>query len=97
MEQLINITDAIFLGHVGEVELGASALASAEAPNSTWFQSRFAGHDCSQERGAKIQRNGKKLFPRSILFERVGRILKFYFLCVVTCYLEVFYSFSRDL
>ena len=27
MEQLINITDAIFLGHVGEVELGASALA----------------------------------------------------------------------
>lgn len=28
MEQLINITDAIFLGHVGEVELGASALAS---------------------------------------------------------------------
>ena len=28
MEQLINITDAIFWGHVGEVELGASALAS---------------------------------------------------------------------
>ena len=27
MEQLINITDAIFLGHVGEVELGASALS----------------------------------------------------------------------
>ena len=27
MEQLINITDAIFLGHYGEVELGASALA----------------------------------------------------------------------
>lgn len=27
MEQLINITDAIFLGHIGEVELGASALA----------------------------------------------------------------------
>jgi len=26
MEQLINITDAVFLGHVGEVELGASAL-----------------------------------------------------------------------
>ena len=93
MEQLINITDAIFLGHVGEVELGASALASVYY----LFQSRFAGHDCSQERGAKIQRNGKKLFPRSILFERVGRILKFYFLCVVTCYLEVFYSFSRDL
>ena len=27
IEQLINITDAIFLGHVGKVELGASALA----------------------------------------------------------------------
>ena len=27
IEQLINITDAIFLGHVGEVELGASAIA----------------------------------------------------------------------
>ena len=27
MEQLINITDAIFLGHYGEVELGASVLA----------------------------------------------------------------------
>lgn len=27
-EQLINITDAIFLGHVGETELGASAIAS---------------------------------------------------------------------
>lgn len=27
MEQLINITDAIFLGHVGEAELGASAIA----------------------------------------------------------------------
>ena len=27
MEQLINLTDTIFLGHVGEVELGASALA----------------------------------------------------------------------
>ena len=27
IEQLINITDAIFLGHYGEVELGAAALA----------------------------------------------------------------------
>ena len=26
MEQLINLTDTIFLGHVGEIELGASAL-----------------------------------------------------------------------
>lgn len=27
IEQLINITDALFLGHIGEIELGASALA----------------------------------------------------------------------
>ena len=27
MEQLINITDAVFLGHVGELELGAAAIA----------------------------------------------------------------------
>ncbi len=27
IEQLINITDALFLGHVGDVELGASAIA----------------------------------------------------------------------
>ena len=27
IEHLINITDALFLGHVGEIELGASALA----------------------------------------------------------------------
>jgi len=27
IEQLINMTDALFLGHVGDVELGASALA----------------------------------------------------------------------
>lgn len=27
IEQLINITDALFLGHVGDIELGASALA----------------------------------------------------------------------
>lgn len=28
MEQLINFTDSVFLGHVGRIELGASALAS---------------------------------------------------------------------
>lgn len=28
VEQLINITDAIFLGHVGKIELGASAIAA---------------------------------------------------------------------
>lgn len=28
MEQMINFTDSVFLGHVGEVELGASAIAT---------------------------------------------------------------------
>ena len=101
MEQLINITDAIFLGHVGEVELGASALASvyylAIYMLGFGFSLGLQVMIARRNGGAKIQRNGKNLFPRSILFERVGRILKFYFLCVVTCYLEVFYSFSRDL
>ena len=35
IEQLINITDALFLGHVGEIELGASALAGI------WFLSIY--------------------------------------------------------
>lgn len=36
MEQLINITDAVFLGHVGEVEggnLAASKIRNLECPN----------------------------------------------------------------
>ena len=45
IEQLINITDAIFLGHVGEIELGASALAGGEQHYSetgkTFFQAAF--------------------------------------------------------
>ena len=32
MEQLINITDAVFLGHVGEIELGASAIDRLVTP-----------------------------------------------------------------
>ena len=32
MEQLINITDAIFLGHVGEVELGAVSYTHLTLP-----------------------------------------------------------------
>ena len=48
IEQLINITDALFLGHVGDVELGASALAGI------WFlaiymlrsEERRVGKEC---------------------------------------------------
>ena len=35
IEQLINITDAIFLGHVGEIELGASALFNCDSDLSS--------------------------------------------------------------
>ena len=101
MEQLINITDAIFLGHVGEVELGASALASvyylAIYMLGFGFSLGLQVMIARRNGEGKIQRNGKNLFPRSILSERIGHILKSYFLCVVTCYPEVFYSFSRDL
>ena len=38
IEQLINITDAIFLGHVGEIELGASHFSET---GKTFFQGLF--------------------------------------------------------
>lgn len=43
VEQLINITDAVFLGHVGEIELGASALAGIWLYARLRFQPRLAG------------------------------------------------------
>ena len=53
MEQLINITDAVFLGHVGEVELGASAIAGiyylAVYMLGFGFSYRIAGDDCPKE------------------------------------------------
>lgn len=49
IEQLINITDAIFLGHVGEIELGASALALVSGHLYAWLriQSGPAGCHCT--------------------------------------------------
>ena len=72
MEQLINITDAIFLGHVGEVELGASALASvyylAIYMLGFGFSLGFTGHDCPQERGAKDTKKREKPFSKVYSF-----------------------------
>ena len=53
VEQLINITDAIFLGHVGETELGASAIAGMYyLPLHTGIrvQSRLASNDRPSKR-----------------------------------------------
>ena len=47
MEQLMNLTDAIFLGHVGTTELGASAIAGLRV------QSRLTGRHRPAERRAK--------------------------------------------
>ena len=55
MEQLINITDAIFLGHVGEVELGASALAGIYyLAVGLRIQHRAAGNDCPEKWGTTL-------------------------------------------
>ena len=42
VEQLINITDAIFLGHIGETELGASASRECTISPSTYWVSGSA-------------------------------------------------------
>ena len=69
IEQLINITDAIFLGHVGEIELGASALAGI------WylaiyarlrFQSGIAGRCRTAQRRAALFRNRKDILSRIV-------------------------------
>ena len=51
MEHMINVTDTAFLGHVGEVELGASALAGvlymAYLYARFWIQHRCSNSDCA--------------------------------------------------
>lgn len=58
IEQLINITDAIFLGHLGEMELGASALAGI------WYLAIYMlGFGFSQGLQVVIaQRNGERRY-----------------------------------
>lgn len=61
IEQLINITDAIFLGHIGEIELGASALAGI------WYLAIYMlGLGFSQALQVVIaRRNGEKHYSET--------------------------------
>ena len=45
MEHMIGLTDTAYLGRVGEVELGASALAGVYLYAGLWFQCRRSGAD----------------------------------------------------
>ena len=68
MEQLINITDAVFLGHVGEIELGASAIAGIYYL-AAWvrIQYRIASDDCPKKRRTRLPRNRQNIFSRVIV------------------------------
>lgn len=61
IEQLINITDAMFLGHVGEIELGASALAGI------WYLALYMlGFGFSLGLQVVIaRRNGEQQYPET--------------------------------
>lgn len=71
MEQLINITDATFLGHVGEIELGASAmpwnLLSGRLYAWVRIQYRIASDDCPKKRRTRLPRNRQNIFSRVIV------------------------------
>ena len=82
IEQLINITDAMFLGHVGDIELGASALAGI------WYLTVYMfGFGFSL--GIQVvvaRRNGEghytetgKTFFQGLLFLSVLAVKKLYF------------------
>ena len=70
IEQLINITDAIFLGHVGEVELGASAIAGiwylAIYMLGFGFSLGFAGRYCTAQRRTALFRNREDILSRIV-------------------------------
>ena len=101
MEQLINITDAIFLGHVGEVELGASALASvyylAIYMLGFGFSLGLQVMIARRNGGTKIRRNREDFLPGIIVPEWTGYVFKSCVLYTVTCYPEVFHPFTGDL
>ena len=70
MEQLINITDAVFLGHVGEVELGASAIAGIY-----YLAVYMLGFGFSIGLQVMIaRRNRKDFLSRTILFIGISRL-----------------------
>ena len=60
MEQMIGMTDTAFLGRVGEVELGASAIPVSSIWSSSWLPSVSAsGHRYSLP-GATVKSNTGK-------------------------------------
>ena len=64
IEQLINITDAIFLGHVGEIELGA--LVSGCLYARLRFQSGLAGRYRTAQRRTTLFRNREDVLSRIV-------------------------------
>ena len=90
MEQLINITDAIFLGHVGEVELGASALASIY-----YLAVYMLGFGFSLGLQVMIaRRNRQDLLSRVVFLKCAGCPSELLFLFLFTIYPEVFHSLA---
>lgn len=88
MEHLINITDTAFLGHVGEIELGASALAGVY-----YMAIYMLGFGFSI--GIQIliaRRNGEKRYPE------IGKIFQqgAYFLLFLACLLIFFSKFCGN-
>ena len=81
IEQLINITDALFLGHVGDVELGASAIAGI------WFLAIYMlGFGFSLGLQVVIaRRNGEQQYSET------GRTF-----CRTHLFLVAFWLFFRD-
>ena len=78
MEQLINITDAVFLGHVGEVELGASAIAGiyylAVYMLGFGFSIGLQVMIARRNGGAELQGNRKDFLSGAILFIGISRL-----------------------
>ena len=67
MEQLINLTDTIFLGHVGEVELGASALAGMYYIAIYMLQSGTTSDDCTKKRRRESPENRGNILAGNVL------------------------------
>ena len=71
MEQLINITDAVFLGHVGEIELGASAIAGiyylAVYMLGFGFSIGLQVMIARKKRRTRLPRNRQNIFSRVIV------------------------------
>lgn len=92
MEQLINITDAVFLGHVGEVELGASAIAGIYYLAVYMLGFGF----CIGLQVMVARRNGEQnckeigrtFFSRAVLLGRIGSLSMSAYPCGFSLYLE---------